>query len=96
MKTSLGLLILGLSLISCAGAKTASDVTKDACKITMSADPFVQSLIPTWGSTIDAVVSAICVLPDIIGNFKKLPKENAKQESLKTLKRMSSVKIDSR
>jgi hypothetical protein len=60
----------------------------------MQADPFVQSLIPAWGSTIDAVVNAICVLPDIIGNFEKMPVDNAKQESLKTIRRMSSVKSD--
>jgi hypothetical protein len=91
MKSSLITLCLSLSLSSCTGVKSASDIARDACKVAMAADPFVQSLVPAWGSTVDAAVTAICALPDIIGNFEKLPTENAKQESVKTLKRMSSV-----
>lgn len=92
MKSSLIALVLGLSLSNCTGVKSASDIARDACKVAMVADPFVQTLVPAWGSTIDAVAAAICALPDIIGNFEKLPTENAKQESLKSLRRMTSVK----
>lgn len=82
-------LLVGAS--SCTGVKSASDVARDACKAAMTADPFVQSLVPAWGATIDVVVNVVCALPNIIDLFATMPTVNATQQAEMSLKRMASA-----
>jgi len=85
--------LLPLLLLSdCKGsAVSPADVARDACKVALAAEPFVASLIGSWGDTLDAVLTALCSSPLVAKDFQTLPTPEAKSLALSHIRRMASA-----